>query len=137
MPVFLALAAAFGLRALRRSGLRLAMRDYAAPLLLGIPAAIYWLVVLLPANSTYFTNPATAAYRDAGSFVTGLFAYGPDAVVLAVGCLALAVGLASDVRARRFGPWTILAIWTAVAWAELGALVVGGRRRTFRGSRRP
>jgi hypothetical protein len=131
VPVFLALTAVFGLRAIRRSGLRGAIRGYGAPLLLAAPAAIYWLVVLLPANSTYFTNPATAAYRDAGSFVTGLFAYGPDAIVLAFGCLALAVGLASDVRARRFGPWTILAIWAAVAWAELGALVVVGTATDF------
>lgn len=131
VPVFLALAAAFGFRAIRWYGLRGAIRRYGAPLLLLVPAAIYWLVVLLPANSTYFTNPATAAYRDAGSFVTGLVAYGPDAIVLAIGSLALVVGLASEARARRLGPWTILAIWAAVAWAELGALVVVGTSTDF------
>jgi hypothetical protein len=126
LPVFLALTALFGLRHARRSGVLIAIREHLVPLLVLAPVAIYWLIELLPANRSYFTNPATAAYRDPGSFVASLFAYVPNAIVLSVGALALVSGLIVELRARRLGPWCLIGIWSAVVWGELGGLVLLG-----------
>jgi hypothetical protein len=127
VPIFLALAGVLGLRKARRSGFGMAARAYALPLLLLVPVAIYWAFDLLPANLGYFANPATAAYRDPGSFVTSLFtSFRPNAIVLSLGFLMLAIGVAVELRKRRLGPWLLLGIWAAVAWGELGVLTLVG-----------
>ncbi|MEP7040169.1 MAG: hypothetical protein ABI864_01195 [Chloroflexota bacterium] len=106
----------------RRSVVRAASGALAVPL----AVLAYWLLVLLPASVEYVTNPASLNYRGADRLLKGLETYWPTMVLIGIGVGFLVLGVAGELRRRRFGPYALLCVWTATAWGSLLVSILGG-----------
>lgn len=102
-------------QAQRRSVLKAALGAMVIPL----AVLAYWLIVLLPASVEYVTNPASLNYRGPDRLLKGLLSYWPTISVIAVGLGCLGIGAARELLHRRMGPYVVLCLWTAAAWASL------------------
>ena len=93
-----------------------------------VPLAVlaYWVLILLPASVEYVTNPASLNYRGADRLLKGLESYWPTMVVIGIGLGVLVLGVVGELRRRRPGPYALLCVWTAVAWATLFISILGG-----------
>jgi hypothetical protein len=81
--------------------------------------AVYWTVVLLPANSEYISNPASLAYRGPDRLFGPLIGQWPNAALLVLGGVALALGGLRALRARRLDGYVVLLAWVTVTWGAL------------------
>ena len=103
---------------------RRVLRAVSGALVIPLVVLGYWLLVLLPASVEYVTNPASLNYRGADRLFKALESYWPTILVIAIGVAFLVIGAARDLRQRRLGPYVVLSVWTAAAWASLLLSVV-------------
>jgi hypothetical protein len=89
-----------------------------------IPLAAYWLVVLLPANQTYATNPASLSYRGPEALASSIRNYWPNVAIIAIGFLSIGWGAFNEAKRRSVGPYLILFVWAAMAWGFLAYTIV-------------
>ena len=125
VPVGMSLAALAVLRP-RGTALRVRLR---ALVPVGISLAVigaYWLLVLLPASSEYVSNPASLNYRGPDRLFSGLFAYWPTVLVLALGGGAIVLGALGEIGRRAIGGHLVLLVWVGVAWGTLLVSVASG-----------
>jgi hypothetical protein len=91
-----------------------------------VPVAVYWVVVLIPASRQYLTNPASLNYRGPEQLVTLLWGYRLNLAVVAVGSAAIAWGVLAELRRRVVGPYLFLLAWVGAAVGSLVLAVVAG-----------
>lgn len=86
-----------------------------ATVVAAIPA-LYWLVVLAPANSSYATNPASLAYRGPDRLFEPLFEPGLTLTLIVAGCVSLGFGVGRCIRRKRVDGYAVVAAWAAATW---------------------
>jgi hypothetical protein len=96
-----------------------------AALVAAIPA-LYWAVVLAPANSSYATNPASLAYRGPDRLFDPLFEPGLTLTLILAGVVSLGFGAGRCIRRRRVDGYALVAAWAAATWAVTVAASAAG-----------
>jgi hypothetical protein len=84
-----------------------------------IGVALYWALVLLPANTDYLSNPASLAYRGPDRLFSPLVGQWPSAALLVLGAVALTLGGLRALVRRRLDGYVVLLAWMAVTWGAL------------------
>lgn len=118
VPVGLVSAAlaAFAQRHVGLRGLVIALAPLGATL---VVVAMYWGLVLLPANAEYVSNPASLAYRGPDRLFSPLVGQWPTAAMLVLGAVSLALGGLRALSRRRLDGYVVLLAWIAVTWGAL------------------
>lgn len=94
--------------------------------LLAMPATIYWLAILAPANSGYGANPASIAFRGPERLIGELTGDGRSGAVILAGALTVGVTTGQALARRTGGRHAVLGAWTGGTWAVATATVAAG-----------
>lgn len=82
---------------------------------------VYYVLVLIPANQAYASNPASLNYRGPGMIWDLLTAHRPALLALWIGGAFILCGVLFDaIGKRRIGGFALVAAWAAGTWGFLG-----------------